>query len=243
MDKGEVTIPVIPVLLALILIGGLGFYILTGSGSPSSEHIEAVKNTESFEELEQEGEVQVRSYNITQEDVSFSQRSDFPYNWSSSDLEDRRSVFTMAVDFTGFDQVESTLVFANNSRSAYIYQLENGDVTNTVSGLELISEVNEKETGLAKRKACRASEITVEETSVQGEQLSVNVSNRGGKMARWVYINVTADGEKFKEDDVIDGNQSHEFSFEDIETEKVEQIDLNSDKCGYSETINQLPVE
>jgi len=243
MEKGELTIPVIPVLLALILIGGLGFYLLASGGASESEGLEAVKNTESFQELQQEGEVQLRTYNITSETVSFSRESDYPYNWTGSSIGNRRSTFTLAADFASFDQIESTMVLANNSRSAYIYQLEDGKVTNTVSGLELMNEINQKEAEQERREACRASEITVEEASVQGEELSVNVSNTGGGLTRWVYANVTTGGDKLKDDKIIGQGESYEFTFEEIDAENMEQIDLKSEKCGYSETINQLPVE
>ena len=242
MEKGELTIPVVPVLLALILIGGLGFYLLTSGESSESEGLEAVKNTESFQKLQQEGEVQLRTYNITSETVSFSQRSDYPYNWSGSGIGDRRSTFTLAADFANFDQIESTMVLANNSRSAYIYQLEDGKVTNTVSGLKLMNELNQEEVEREKRETCRASEITVEEASVQGGELSVNLSNTE-ELARWVYVNVTTDGDKLKDDTIIGQGESYEFIFEEVDADNVERINLNSKRCGYRETINQLPVQ
>ena len=243
MHKGKLNIPVISVLIGIILIGGLGFYLLTNSSDSGSKELEAVKNTESFQKLQQEGEVQVKTYNITRETVSFSQENDPPYNQSTNSIEDRRSTFTLATDFADFNQIESRMVLANNSRSTYIYQLEDGEVTNTVSGMELVKKVNQKEMEQEKQEACRTSEITVKEASVQDEQLSVNVSNTNGELARWVYVNVTTGGDKLKENEVIGQGESFEFMFEEIDTENIEQINLNSKKCGYRETINQLPVE
>lgn len=162
MGKGELVVPVIPILIVVLIISGVGFWFLTNSGS-TPEHIQTIKSTSSYQELDHGGNPTVKTYEIDQSVVEFSKNHDFPYNLSKQAVSSPNPTFTIAVDFGGFSETESRLVSANTSERDYIYQLNSeNDILNIVSSSRMISnltqkqmEIRQKEKEVAKQKMCQ----------------------------------------------------------------------------------------
>lgn len=233
-------------LIVLGLVGGLGYYLGTSGGSESSDALEAVKSSSSFEKISEEGEVDIRSYNISGETVSKSEESDYPYNWTAEGLGGKKSTFILAVDFAGFAEEESRLVIAKSSSSAHIYQLQDGEVINDISALGLLGQVRQAENERERKQACRNSNVSVTEASINEGGFSVQLS-ASGDLARWIQVKVNTEGENFEKDELIGAGGNETFEFEEVQgLENVESIELSSfesDPCETERTISELPQE
>ena len=244
MSKASIYVSVL--LIAAVSVGGLGYYLGTMDSSGGSEGLEAVKSSSSFDKLSDDGEVDIRSYKIGSETISVSEDSDYPYNWTSEGLGNKRSTFVLAADFASFKEVESRLVIANSSRGAHIYQLQGEDILNDISGARLLSEVNQARESSEESEICSESTVSVERASIVDGSFSVDISV-SGELARWIHLDLELDSETVEKDGIIDPSETKTFTYDQVErVGDVESISLSADQaddCSLERTIAELPVE
>lgn len=232
----------------VVSIGGIGFYLEFTDSSASSGGLNAVKSSSSFDKISEEGEVDIRSYDIGGNTISLSKESNYPYDWSAKNIGNKNSTFAMAVDFADFKEEESRLVFVNSSKSAHIYQLQDKSIISNISGIRLVNEIMQTENERQRNQACSNSNITIEHASMTSESFSVKLSVSGNGLARWIHVDVNLNGERIEKDEVIDAGESQSFNFKQVESlEKIEEVSIStheSDSCNFDKkTLSELPVK
>lgn len=250
--------------VVMIAVIGTGFYIMGGfdhftsdqSANPDPQ-IEKIKTTDSYKQLSSSETTEITKYEVGQEEIKFARETEHPYNFSNnSGMSSLKATLELVTEFGNFSLTESTILVANHSSDAYIYQMKEDRIINERNGrvfydnlMDARVEERRREDEAERKEMCSEVSLRIynemmeedygEEASYSMPKIGVwNVANRSydGTTEMIIYEN---DGEKHVERRYggFPAGGGYNFEFEDISSiETVKNITLNPEECPEQRT-------
>lgn len=250
MKKGSLR-DIFSLLVVVGLVSLSGYLILDGSSKQISAP-PVVKETSSYKSLQEYDSLNKMMFNITEEDIVYSRKNDFPYNFSEAPkIEESTRFFAVIVEFGEFKETESRLFVANNGVDGYVYQLKDGKIISEGEAFGPVGKFNRAYNNLT---MCKNSSIHIESIKVEEYSTNVKISNPGSSEFNGNYagdINLTftsKDGAKTTKSVSTlffpDSKKLYDLNFDSINGEKLEKIKMDTIACpAQSQTVTDLPTE
>lgn len=251
MLKGEMVVPVIPVVLVAFAALGLGFFLFQGSGGDDvPETVELVQGSESYRLMAENGDPSFTIYEIDEQALQYSRNNDFPYNFSG--VEEPVPTFTTVVDLANFSEEESRLLMVNTTVRAHIYQINSKNETiNNISASELAGELYERRNEMERKRMCSSVSINFTSREIEEYEFSlpkVQIANFGnstysGDIQMELKLENGQTRTEYKYD--LPADAIYNFDFSPLtDLEKVQKATLRPLNCPKQEkTITDFSVQ